>query len=133
MVLKSRTGRYLPWVCVALFGGAVLRTHPEWILSSLAQPTAGDGPAAPNDVPAAADNPAYQKYYQQFLSQGYDAQTAATYAQQHAPPPPPPPAAALIAIGADPTVSPRSTPPSRALCLCTFLCTPASCGASDPP
>ena len=82
MVLKSRTGRYLPWVCVALFGGAVLRTHPEWILSSLAQPTAGDGPAAPNDVPAAADNPAYQKYYQQFLSQGYDAQTAATYAQK---------------------------------------------------
>ena len=38
--------------------------------------------------PATASNPAmdaaYQQYYQQFISQGYDQQTAAAYAQQYA-------------------------------------------------
>lgn len=43
MVLKSRTGRYLPGICVFLIAGSQLWAHPEWIFSSLAQPS--DGPA----------------------------------------------------------------------------------------
>ena len=53
-----------------------------------AQAGLGGGAAGGQQQPAATQNSAmdaaYQQYYQQFISQGYDEQTAAAYAQQYA-------------------------------------------------
>ncbi|RJU99932.1 MAG: VCBS repeat-containing protein [Candidatus Poseidoniales archaeon] len=47
------------------------------------QPAAAQ-PAAAQPAAAAFDQAVYEQYYQQFVSQGYDAATAAAYAQQYA-------------------------------------------------
>jgi hypothetical protein len=56
--------------------------------SQYAAQAGGASATAAASQPAAASNPAmdaaYQQYYQQFISQGYDQQTAAAYAQQYA-------------------------------------------------
>ena len=56
--------------------------------SQYAAQAGGGTSAAAAAQPATASNPAmdaaYQQYYQQFISQGYDQQTAAAYAQQYA-------------------------------------------------
>ncbi len=73
----------------------IAQGYPEETARAFAAQYVGGGAAQPAAQPAAAqpaaaqpaagyDQAVYEQYYQQFMSQGYDAATAAAYAQQYA-------------------------------------------------
>ena len=73
----------------------IAQGYPEETARACAAQSVGGGAAPPAAQPAAAqpaaaqpaagyDQAVYEQYYQQFVSQGYDAATAAAYAQQYA-------------------------------------------------